>query len=741
MLHRRALVYAVVTALLALAVGAPVRAASPAAPPRAGDTGLVYMNGSARGSAGGAAAEDLQEMLAVGSGARVNVVVETLGTAQWSLPEISSERNQRFVVEHEALQLVDDTVGHRDLADPDTLRDFIIWAMGRYPAERYMLVFWDHGGGSVAGFGADELAQDPAQSSLRLAGIQQGLADAVKVTGAKFEAVGFDTCLLGSVEMAALLAPYSRYLIASEELEPGHGWNYTPFLQALVDDPAITGDRLGKVIADAFVAQALEWEDRDEITLSVTDLTRIGPVITALEAFVAVAGPDLQAPDRLKALARARSRAEDYGNDGETGSDMVDLGDLARKAAAVYPVQSAQLLAAVQAAVVYKVVSKAKPDGTGLSVFFPFRDRYPDLDTYRTVPFSPAYRNFAVDWSAALFADDEPVQFVDSRTAVQSSDGGRSVYSVTVQPGDADEIAEAYSVVARVEPVTGRILFLGMDNDVFYDEQTGELSDGFDGATVTLDGHFVSLFFEDEAEASATYSIPVKLNGTPVDLSVLYDFATDTADVLGAWPGFNPQTGMAARELLPVKAGDRVTPRFFYFDPATDKDGYADGAEFTVGQGGLSLGLADLPPGEYLHGFYVVDLAGNEAYTEFTPLVIGAVPAAVRVYVGGRRLVFDVPPAIRSGRTLVPLRTIFEALGATVSWDGETRTVTAVKGGVTISLQIDNPVALRNGVAITLDQAPVIVGGRTLVPVRFVSEALGATVAWDGETQTIHITP
>ena len=399
-LHRRALVYAVVTALLALAVGAPVRAASPAAPPLAGYTVMVYMNGSDLESDGGAAAEDLQEMLAVGSGARVNVVVETLGTAQWSLPEISSERNQRFVVEHEALQLVDDTVGHRDLADPDTLRDFIIWAMGRYPAERYMLVFWDHGGGSVAGFGADELAQDPAQSSLRLAGIQQGLADAVKVTGAKFEAVGFDTCLLGSVEMAALLAPYSRYLIASEELEPGHGWNYTPFLQALVDDPAITGDRLGKVIADAFVAQAL--------------------------------------------------------------SDMVDLGDLARKAAAVYPVQSAQLLAAVQAAVVYKVVSKAKPDGTGLSVFFPFRDRYPDLDTYRTVPFSPAYRNFAVDWSAALFADDEPVQFVDSRTAVQSSDGGRSVYSVTVQPGDADEIAEAYSVVARVEPVTGRILFLGM---------------------------------------------------------------------------------------------------------------------------------------------------------------------------------------------------------------------------------------------------------------------------------------
>ena len=71
----------------------------------------------------------------------------------------------------------------------------------------------------------------------------------------------------------------------------------------------------------------------------------------------------------------------------------------------------------------------------------------------------------------------------------------------------------------------------------------------------------------------------------------------------------------------------------------------------------------------------MVDLAGNEAYTEFTPLVISAVPAAVRVYVGGRRLVFDVPPAIRSGRTLVPLRTIFEALGATVAWDGETQTI------------------------------------------------------------------
>ena len=113
--------------------------------------------------------------------------------------------------------------------------------------------------------------------------------------------------------------------------------------------------------------------------------------------------------------------------------------------------------------------------------------------------------------------------------------------------------------------------------------------------------------------------------------------------------------------------------------------------------------------------------------------------AAPNVVLDGQQLVFEVPPTVENGRTLVPLRAIFEALGANVSWDGATQTVTATKSDINIKLQIGAPVAYRNNQAVSLEVPGKIIENRTMVPLRFVSEGLGATVKWDGQTQTISL--
>ena len=119
-------------------------------------------------------------------------------------------------------------------------------------------------------------------------------------------------------------------------------------------------------------------------------------------------------------------------------------------------------------------------------------------------------------------------------------------------------------------------------------------------------------------------------------------------------------------------------------------------------------------------------------------LSAGAALAAPRVVVNGQGLTFDVPPVIEQGRTLVPLRAIFEALGAGVNWDDSTQTVTATKGGMEIKLVIGG-LAYKNGQPVALDVPAKIVNGRTLVPLRFVSEALGASVWWNDAAQTVTI--
>lgn len=109
------------------------------------------------------------------------------------------------------------------------------------------------------------------------------------------------------------------------------------------------------------------------------------------------------------------------------------------------------------------------------------------------------------------------------------------------------------------------------------------------------------------------------------------------------------------------------------------------------------------------------------------------------VFLNGKLLTFDVPPTIVDGSTLVPLRKIFEELGATIEWNGDTRTVTAVKGDTNIVYKVGNSTAIRNQETLQLSVPGQVIDGSTMVPLRFVSEALGATVGWEGQSQTIVI--
>lgn len=127
---------------------------------------------------------------------------------------------------------------------------------------------------------------------------------------------------------------------------------------------------------------------------------------------------------------------------------------------------------------------------------------------------------------------------------------------------------------------------------------------------------------------------------------------------------------------------------------------------------------------------------------EISHLTDTSVNSGIHVYYNGKRISFHSygqNPEILEGRTLVPLRSIFEAMGATVEWDGDTRTATAKRGNVNIKIQIGASEIYKNGTAVAVDVPAQIVNDRTMVPARVIAEAFGADVQWNGNGRTVLI--
>ncbi len=128
---------------------------------------------------------------------------------------------------------------------------------------------------------------------------------------------------------------------------------------------------------------------------------------------------------------------------------------------------------------------------------------------------------------------------------------------------------------------------------------------------------------------------------------------------------------------------------------------------------------------------------GQYSYVEGD--VSGRPATEIAVKLNGNWMQFDVDPILMNDRTLVPFRAIFEALGCTVSWDDASQTAIGMRNGMKIELPIGSEIVSVNQKAQVLDQPAVLLNGRTLVPLRFVSEALGAEVKWFEDTQTVAI--
>lgn len=580
-------------------------------------TVMVYIVGSDLESGGNAGSSDLAEMMQVGSNDNLKVVVETGGANKDGWRTV-----QRHLINNGNITTISD-IGNLSMGDPATLQDFITWAVANYPADKYALVLWDHGGGTT-GFGWDEnhLLSNGQKDNLTIPELRQALQNAYNTTSKTFDVIGYDACLMATVEVAHTMSPFGKYLVASEELEPGHGWNYTPILQAITNNPSIDGAALGKVIADGYKAQATDWANAakaqgqaynadKEITLSVIDLSKIPTLITPLDAFANSINGNLQSIGKSAwiPVSDGRSKSEEYGSNKAKGqfTDMVDLKDLANNTSSSYPTETNNLISALNQAVVYKVNGTAKPNANGLSIYLPYNtlstpDITSNITSYNNIDFSPSYKSMVSEYVAVAQTDTTGPTFVNE-TVIGST------YSANVQGSD---IADVYAIITQSDPAAGTVTIIGMDS--VSADSNGLVSYPWTGQWLTLNGNVVSSFTVSTEGTLELLDIPALLNGQTVDILVALDTSSGQYEILGAWPGIT--NGMAAKEMLPIGPTDSIIPLFTSINVSTGAETSIQGTAFTVGAS-LQLGIGPLPSGNYELAFLAVDLAQNTGFSTF----------------------------------------------------------------------------------------------------------------------------
>ena len=170
---------------------------------------FVYLCGADLESENSMATGNMQQMIDANTSPNVRFVVETGGASSWH-NGANPDKLDRFLITGGSSTLVDSQPS-ASMGKAETLADFLRWGLAAYPASHVGLVLWDHGSGSINGVCFDELNDD---ESLYLTDLDKALKSVQGSLPNGFDFIGFDACLMGTVETAAILAPYARHLHA-----------------------------------------------------------------------------------------------------------------------------------------------------------------------------------------------------------------------------------------------------------------------------------------------------------------------------------------------------------------------------------------------------------------------------------------------------------------------------------------------------------------------------------------------
>lgn len=599
---------------------------------------MMYMCASDLESENGFASSDLQEILDATMDPKINFIIQTGGTSKWQDFNISNNSNQIYKVEKGSLMLLKD-LGQKEMTDENNLSDFISYCKNTYPADRYSLILWDHGGGAISGYGHDENFQNENTITI------DELKTVTENGKIKFDFIGFDACLMANLETAYSLKSVSNYLIASEETEPGTGWDYTSFLNKLSMNTSANTLDFSNVIVDSFI-KSNSGENADAATLSVIDLSKMEDVYSKLTDFVKDIKTQLLDNKQFASVSKAVNNTKSYG-DGEV--DTIDLQNFVEK---INNSKSQELVNAIKSAVVYNKTNDLVKDSNGMSIYFPDTDlQYYEnmLEIYPKVGIGKEYTDTLTEYINILAGGQTGTYSINSNTySTQENYQQYGWYNSQeinsnlnyYQENQYDQLqvidkGEYYALQINDEDwenildITCEVMYddgegyvdLGSDNYYETDED-GDLKITFDGTWISIQGQTVPFYVLESDDNYTKGKTPVYINDELYDLILIWDNDNPNGKVLGAKPvNSYGETTITSKGLREIKKEDQIKFLFDYYKyDGTYEDSYIMGDTLIVDNPNFEITYKDVGDGEFYVYYKITDIYGNKHYTEAVTL-------------------------------------------------------------------------------------------------------------------------
>ena len=521
----------------------------------------------------GYASADFGQLTSVELGANVKVVVQTGGAARWQNININPNKTQRWLLDQNGAKEIS-SVPAINMSTPDNLADFLTFCVTNYPADHTMVLFWDHGGG-YSGFGVDE----NYGSILSMKDLHEALEKSVGYNPANpyFEAIGFDACLMANTDVVNALYGFSKYLLASEETEPGTGWDHEAWLTYLNEHPEANGAQLGKVITDSYMdASNGAFSDLGYVSAGTFSVLEMNEAKAACDAYAdfmqAVLREAIKNPAVISEISAAAKRSVFFAGSAYNIYNLIDLGLFMDKVTGTAADKAANVSAHLRKAVLYHRGSSYLKEAQGLSVYFPADTSDISglaymLDYISNINDNQDLNAFYYYKTAGVLNDTleeyvinagygQPQQLVfsalDSLSEAEVTIGENGRFSVQATPEQISLLQDAVFQLGKYDEESGEIIYYGEDRYVALNLETNEYVVTFDGKWGMLGDVPLALEIIDSTEENVLYKVPMEYNLVgSVDFLINYNYESRTNDFIGIRSDLDP-ANLMGRDLIPL---------------------------------------------------------------------------------------------------------------------------------------------------------------------------------------------